>query len=163
MIRDKQVLSLLFIREENLLMINSVQETPLVLASNTANISFENDVLRTRNANCCGFLDHTEGSSLYQIIKAGVYEVSVNANITSATAGVVALAIKLNGEPLQGSEMDSEVTTADTYDNVAATRLIRVCCNSSATITVGSVPTIEGVATVIPTVKDVSLIIKKIA
>ena len=64
-------------------MINSVQETPLVLTSNTSNIFFENDGVRTRNANCCGFLNHSEGSSLYQLTKEGIYEVSVNANITS--------------------------------------------------------------------------------
>lgn len=144
-------------------MINSVQETPLVLSSNTANIPFELDVVRTKNANCCGFLSHTEGSSLYQILKAGIYEISVNANVTSTAAGVVALAIRLNGEQLEGSEMDSEVTTTGTYDNVAATRLVRVCCGANATITVGSVAAIEGVATQIPTVKNVSLIIKKIA
>ena len=139
-------------------MINSVQETPLVLTSNTSNIFFENDVVRTRNANCCGFLNHSEGSSLYQLTKEGIY-----ANITSATAGVVALAIKQNGEQLQGSEMDSEVTTAGTYNNVAATRLVRVCCNASITLTVGSISAVDGVATQVPTVKNVSLIIKKVA
>lgn len=144
-------------------MINSVQEAPLVLTSNIANIPFENDVVRTRNANCCGFLNHSEGSSLYQLTKEGIYEVSVNANITSATAGVVALAIKQNGEQLQGSEMDSEVTTAGTYNNVAATRLVRVCCNASVTLTVGSISAVDGVATQVPTVKNVSLIIKKVA
>lgn len=144
-------------------MINSVQEAPLILASNTANITFENDVLRTRNATCCGFLSHTEGSALFQIIKQGIYEITVNANVTSATAGVVGLAVKLNGEQLDGTEMDSEVTTAGTYDNVASSRLIRVCCNENATITVGSIPFINVVATQVPTVKNVSLIIKKIA
>lgn len=144
-------------------MINSVQEEPLVLTSNLSNITFDHDVVRTRNANCCGFLSHTRGSALFQIIKEGIYEISVNANVTSTATGVVALAIKLNGEQLEGSEMDSEVTTAGTYDNVSATRLIRVCCNANASITVGSIATIEGVATQIPTVKNVSLIIKKIA
>lgn len=142
-------------------MINSVQELPLVLTSNTDNISFATDVLRTRCANCCGFLNHTMGSALYQITKPGIYEISYNANITSTTAGVVGLAIRLNGEELDGSEADTEITTVGNYENVSASRLIRVCGNGSATITVGSVPTIDGTATQIPTVKNVSLIITR--
>lgn len=34
--------------------INSVQETAVTLANNSANIAFSSDVLRTRSANCCG-------------------------------------------------------------------------------------------------------------
>lgn len=43
-------------------MINSVQETALTLASNTDNISFSSDVVRTRSANCVcnGWLNHSD-------------------------------------------------------------------------------------------------------
>ena len=57
-------------------MINSVQETALTLASNTANIPFSSDVVRTRSANCCGgWLNHSIGSTQYQLIEPGIYEI----------------------------------------------------------------------------------------
>lgn len=144
-------------------MINSVQETALTLASNSSNIPFSSDVVRTRNANCCGFLNHSAGSTQYQITEPGIYEIMFNTNVTSATAGQTALAIKSNGETLSGTEMDYTVATANVYANVGANRLIRVCGNGSTTITVGSIPNVGAVVTEIPTIKNASLIIKKIA
>lgn len=146
-------------------MINSVQETNLTLASNTANIPFASDVVRTRSANCVcgGWLNHSVGSTQYQITKAGIYEIMFNGNVTSATAGATALGINANGELLSGTEMDYTVATANTFGNVSANRLIRICGNGSTTITVGSLPTSEATATQIPIVKNASLIIKKIA
>lgn len=143
-------------------MINSVQETALTLASNTANIPFASDVVRTRSANCCGWLNHSAGSTQYQITKPGVYEIMFNANVTSAAVGITSLGINANGELLSGTEMDYTVATANAYGNVSANRLIRVCGNGSTTITVGSVPTVGATATQIPTVKNASLIIKRI-
>lgn len=144
-------------------MINSVQETALTLASNTANISFGADVVRTRSANCCGFLNHSVGGTQYQITSPGIYEIMFNTNVTSATAGVTALGIKANGELLSGTEMDYTVATANTYGNVSANRLVRICGNGSTTITVGSLATSDATATQIPIVKNSSLIIKKVA
>ena len=144
-------------------MINSVQETALTLTSNIANIPFASDVVRTRSANCCGWLNHSAGSTQYQITEPGIYEVMFNTNVTSATAGITGLGIKANGELLSGTEMDYTVATANTYGNVSANRLIRICGNGSTTITVGSIPTVETTATQIPTVKNASLVIKKVA
>lgn len=143
-------------------MINSVQETALTLASNVANIPFSSDVVRTRSANCCGWLNHSAGSTQYQITEPGVYEIMFNTNVTSATVGITGLGIKANGELLSGTEMDYTVATANTYGNVSANRLIRVCGNGSTTITVGSIPTVEATATQIPVIKNASLIIKRI-
>ena len=144
-------------------MINSINDTVLVLSSNTANIPFSTDVVRTRSANCCGWLNHATGSTQYQITESGVYEILFNTNVTSADTGVVALGIEANGELLSGTEMDYTVATADAYGSVSANRLIRVCGNGSTTITVGSLATSGTTATQIPTVKNSSLIIKKIA
>lgn len=144
-------------------MINSVQDTALVLSSNTANIPFATDVVRTRSANCCGWLNHAVGSSQYQLTEPGIYEIQFNTNVTSTTTGVVALGIEANGELLSGTEMDYTVATADAYGSVSANRLIRVCGNGSTTITVGSLATSGTTATQIPTVKNSSLIIKKVA
>lgn len=144
-------------------MINSINDTALVLSSNTANIPFSTDVVRTRSANCCGWLNHATGSTQYQITESGIYEILFNTNVTSADTGVVALGIEANGELLSGTEMDYTVATADAYGSVSANRLIRVCGNGSTTITVGSLATSGTTATQIPTVKNSSLIIKKIA
>ena len=146
-------------------MINSVQETALTLASNTSNIAFPSDVVRTRSANCVcgGWLNHSTGSTQYQLTEAGIYEVMFNTNVTSDTVGVIALGIKANGEVLSGTEMDYTVTTANAYGNVSTNRLIRICGNGSTTITVGSLATSGTTATQIPVVKDSSFIIKKVA
>lgn len=144
-------------------MINSINDTALVLASNTANIPFSLDVVRTRSANCCGWLNHATGSTQYQITEPGIYEIQFNTNVTSTATGVVALGIKSNGELLSGTEMDYTVATAGAYGNVSANRLIRVCGNGSTTITIGSLALSGTTATQVPTVKNSSLIIKKLS
>ena len=142
---------------------NSVQETAITLASNTSNIPFATDVVITRSASCCGWLNHRAGSTQYQITMPGLYEVRFNANVTSATAGDVALGIKSNGELLSGTEMDYTVATANAYGNVSANRQFRICGNGSTTITVGSLASNGTTATQIPLVKNASLIIERIA
>lgn len=144
-------------------MINSINDTALVLSSNTANIPFSTDVVRTRSANCCGWLNHATGSTQYQITEPGIYEIQFNTNVTSTATGVVALGIKSNGELLSGTEMDYTVATASAYGNVSANRLIRVCGNGSTTITIGSLALSGTTATQIPTIKNASLIIKKLS
>lgn len=149
-------------------MIQAIQITPEVLTSNTDNINFDIVDLRSRSASCCGWLQYTPGSSDFTIIGGGTFEVSFNANVTSTTAGQVALALKTStGSDVEGTEVDVPITTANVYNNVAFTKLIRVCPRVNTTISVGSLPAIGGVtpavATQIPTVKDANLIIKKIS
>lgn len=146
-------------------MINSINDVATTLYANTANIPFTSDVLRTRSANCVcgGWLNHNTGSTQYQITSPGIYEIMFNTNVTSATAGAVALGIKANGELLSGTEMDYTVATANAYGNVSVNRLIRICGNGSTTITVGSLPTSDTTDTQIPIIKNANLIIKKVA
>lgn len=74
--------------------IQAVNEPETALSSNTASLPFAVVDLRTRCAiNCQGFMNHNEGSALFSILEGGTYEVTFNANITSATAGNVALRI----------------------------------------------------------------------
>lgn len=143
-------------------MINSVQETALALTSNTSAVTFANDVVRTGSATCCGWLQHDTGSSQFQILKPGIYEILYSSNITSATSGIVGLAIFVNNVPLTGTEMDETIATTNEYTNIATSRLIRVCPGASTIITVASVPSIDTTATQIPTIKNASLIIKKV-
>lgn len=79
--------------------IQSVREMPISLTNNTASITFTDDDVRSRSANCrCnGWLQHNEGSPLYQILDGGYYEVDFNANVSSSTAGIVALALFQDG------------------------------------------------------------------
>jgi len=74
--------------------IQAIQEPEITLTSNTASVPFALVDLRTRSAiNCNGWMNHNEGSALFSILEGGIYEVTFNANITSATAGNVALAL----------------------------------------------------------------------
>lgn len=114
--------------------INTVEQT--VLPNN--NVIFNTDVVRTKSANCCGWLTRSNGSGLYQITKPGLYRIDFNANITSAVAGPVSFAIKSNGEILGGSQMIF-TAAANATENVSAFRYIRVCCGGSTTISVGNV------------------------
>lgn len=148
-------------------MIQAVQITPEALTSNTDNINFDTVDLRSNSANCCGWLQYMPGGSEFTIIGGGTFEITFNANVTSATAGQVALALKTStGTDIEGTEVDTQVTTANTYRNVAFSKIIRVCPRVNTTIAVGSLPAVGGVTpavvTQIPTVKDANLIIRKI-
>lgn len=150
-------------------MIQSVLEPITVLTSNTSTITFTDDDVRSRRANCCGWLQHDEGSPIYKILEGGLYEVSFNANVTSATAGTVALGLYQDGILIPGTTVIAEVATAGDYYNVSFDKLIKICCRGDASLTVASVPnvltgaTLPGtpVVTEIPVVQNANLIITK--
>ena len=152
-------------------MIQTLQITPEILTSNTDNINFNTIDVRGRSANCCGWLQYMNGGSDFTIIGGGTFEISFNANVTSDTAGIVALALKsATGTDVEGTEVDAEITTAGNYVNVSFNKLLKVCPRVNTTIAVGSLPsTITGTTTLtttetqIPVVKDANLIIRKIA
>ena len=154
-------------------MIESIQELPILLTSNSATITFSVDDIRTRSANCCndGWLQHQQGSPLYQVLDGGYYEISFNSNISSATAGIVALGLYQDGILVPGTTVASTITAAGDVDNVKFTKIIRVCGRANATLTIASVPTVPdftdltaaGVATQTPIIANANIIIKKIA
>ena len=141
-------------------MIQSVNEQIQILTSNTSTLSFVNDDIRSRNANCCGFLQHDEGSPLYKLLDGGVYEVSFNANVTSTTAGTVALGLFQDGILIPGTTVIAEVATAGDYYNVSFDKLIKICCRGDATLTIASVPNVLTGATLpgTPTVTEIPVI-----
>ena len=153
-------------------MIQSTNEAIQILPTNTSDITFANDELRTRSATCSGWLNHTEGTSQYTILgnnnccQPAVYEVTFNANVSGATAGPIEISLKENGTPVVGASVN-EVVTPDEYQNVAFTKLIRLCPRENVTLTIGSVPAVSGVIpaieTVAPTVKNANLIIRKLS
>lgn len=150
-------------------MIQSVLEPITVLTSNTSTITFINDDVRTRKANCCNWLQHSEGSPIYKILEGGIYEVSFNANVTSATAGTVALGLFQDGILIPGTTVIAEVVTAGDYYNVSFDKLIKICCRGDASLTIASVPNVltgaalpgTPVVTEIPVVQNANLIITK--
>ena len=149
-------------------MIQALQIQPETLTSTTDNLNFSTIDLRSRRANCCGWLQYMNGGSEFTIIGGGTYKISFNANITSATAGNVALALKSGtGTDVEGTEMDVVVDTANDYSNVSFTKLIRLCPRVNTTIAIGSLAAIGGITPVeeteIPIIKDANLIIEKIA
>ena len=147
-------------------MIQALQITPEVLTSNTDNINFDTVDLRSRTANCCGWLQYMPGGSDFTIIGGGTFKISFNANVTSPV-GQGAIALKTApGSDIEGTEMDFNTTTEGVYKNISFTKIIRVCPRVNTTISVGSLASIGGVTPVvteIPTIKDANLIIEKIA
>ena len=141
-------------------MIQSVNEQIQILTSNTSTLLFVNDDIRSRNANCCGFLQHDEGSPLYKLLDGGVYEVSFNANVTSATAGTVALGLFQDGILIPGTTVIAEIATAGDYVNVSFDKLIKICCRGDASLTMASVPSVLTGATLpgTPTVTEIPVI-----
>ena len=123
-------------------MIQSVLEQFTILTSNSSALSFTNDDVRSRRANCCGWLQHTEGSPLYKILEGGLYEVSFNANISSATSGPVALGLYQDGVLIPGTTVIAQVTTSGDFFNVSFNKLIKVCCRGDANLTIASVPSV---------------------
>ena len=152
-------------------MIQNVNENIEVLTSNSSAVSFTNDDIKTRRANCyCnGWLQHNEGSPIYKILEGGIYKVSFNANVTSATAGTVALGLYQDGILIPGTTVIAEVVTAGDYYNVSFDKLIKICCRGDASLTVGSVrsvltgATLPGTPTVteIPVIQNANLSITK--
>ena len=141
-------------------MIQSVNESIEVLASNSSTISFLNDDVRTRKANCCNWLQHNEGLPIYKILEGGIYKVSFNANVTSATAGTVAIGLFQDGILIPGTTVIAEVVTAGDYYNVSFDKLIKICCRGDASLTIGSVPSVLTGATLpgTPTVTEIPVI-----
>lgn len=150
-------------------MIENVIETITPLTSNSSPLIFNEVGIRTRSANCCGWLQHDDISPIYKILEGGIYEVSFNANVTSATAGTVALGLYQDGILVSGTTMIAEVVTAGDYYNISFDKIIKICCRGDASLTVASVPTVLTGATLpavattteIPVVQNVNFSITK--
>ena len=123
-------------------MIQSILEQFTILTSNSSAINFTEDDVRTRKANCCGWLQHNEGSPLYKILEGGMYEVSFNANVSSATAGTVALGLYQDGVLIPGTTVIATIATAGDFLNVSFDKLIEVCCRGDANLYIASVPSV---------------------
>ena len=142
-------------------MIESVITTPLTLTTNNSVVTFSVDDLRTKGAQCCGWLQHTQGSPLYKILEGGIYEIDLSATLTSATAGIIALGLYQDGI-LIPSTISAETVTAGGLANISFSKKIRVCCNGNTTLTIASVPSVFAGATPTATDTQVPIIINGI-
>ena len=142
--------------------IQAVQEPEITLTSNTASLTFSIVDLRTRSAiNCQGWMNHNEGSALFSILEGGVYEITFNANVTSATAGNVGLALFADGVQVNGTEMDEVITTAGDWQNVGFNKKVRVCCKGTVNLAIASVPTTTYSGAGAPVITDTQIPIIK--
>lgn len=135
-------------------MIQSLIEAPIALTSNSSPINFTTDSIKGRGATCTGWLQHMQGSPIYKILEGGLYEITFNANVTSATAGPVALGLYQDGVLVPGTTVIETVVTPGDYSNVAFNKKIKVCCRGDASLSVASVPSILTGATLPGTATD---------
>ena len=114
--------------------------TPLI--SNTSSVVFQDDCIRTKSCQGNGWLCHNRGSANYDIVCGGLYEIDFNASVSSAEAGVIALALFSNGEEIAGTRMIETIAAADDYANIGINKKIKVCCNGNANISVRAIPAV---------------------
>lgn len=142
--------------------IQAINEPEITLTSNTATLPFTTVDLRTRSAiNCASWMNHNEGSALFSILDGGVYEVTFNANVTSATAGQVALALFADGVQVAGTEMDATIATAGDFENISFDKKIRVCCKGTVNLAITSLPTVTYSGGATPTITPTQIPIIK--
>ncbi len=142
-------------------MINSVNVAVQTVLSN-GSVLFGIDRVRSRRCgDCRGWLYHDLGSGQFTLTNRScrdmVFEIMYNMNVTSATAGAVPFVIQSNGEAVGGTEMDTTIATANTYQSVSANTLVKVPAGGSIAITVKNISALTAL------VKDANIIIKKIA
>ena len=151
-------------------MIESIQELPVTLVNNEAFITFSVDDIRTRSANCCnGWLQHREGSPLYQLLECGYYDVTFKTIVSSSTAGVVALGLYEDGILSPGTITAATITAAGDVMTLTFNTVLQVCGKGNTTIAVGSVSSVPdftnlsgpGITTQTPIIASANLVINK--
>jgi len=147
-------------------MIESRIVLPVTLTANNGVVTFQVDDLRTRSAsNCNGWLCHTEGSPIYKLRQCGVYDVQLTANIIGPTVNTYSLGILEDG--VVTAQGDQTIRTAGDVANISVQKEVKVCCNSSTSISIASVQsTLTGTtptatATGVPIITSATLTITK--
>lgn len=156
-------------------MIQSIQEAPITLTSNTDKIIFDDVDEQDKSATPCGWLCHQTGSPLYQLLgnngcpcKTEKYLVNFNANVSGSIAGTpVAIALYEDGVVVPGTTAIATITAANDIYNISFNKIISVCPRVNSTISVGSVgtipnladPTSAGIETQAPTILNANFVI----
>lgn len=125
-------------------MIQSYIQSPIVtLLTNDSPVAFQEDDIRTnsaKNCNSCSWLCHSEGNPLYKINKGGLYHVTFTADVSSATAGVVAFGLYLDGVLLPGASAVTTLAAAGDYANISINKEVYIC--REGTLTIQAIPTV---------------------
>lgn len=85
-------------------------------------VDFDTNVVKSA-CNC--LIQHVASGDTVEVRQAGVYEVSVNANVTPTDAGEITLQLLNNDSVVSGAQCTS-TGVASTTENMAFTSLIRV-------------------------------------
>ena len=142
--------------------IQAVQEPEILLSSNTASLPFAVVDIRTASANnCVSWMNHNEGSAIFSLLAGGYYEVDFNVNVTSATAGTVALGLFADGVLVPGTEMDAVIATPGDFENISFSKVIRACCKGTVNLSINSLPTVTYSGGATPVITDTQIPIVK--
>ena len=128
-------------------MIETIINEPLVLPSNASPLVFDATDVRTRCAFCCngGWLDYQNGNPNFKIFGngyTGYYDVEFSASVSSATAGVVAVALFQDGVMIPDTVRAVTIAAADDYETISFDKKLRVCPRGTTNISVQSVPSV---------------------
>lgn len=137
-------------------MINSIAQATQSVAVN-GDVVFTSSPVRTKSSTSpCGWLQHTDGTATFALLKAGIYEVVYNADITSTDTGQASLVLENNGNAIAGTQSIYTIATASALGNVGASTLVYVPCGSQAVIT------LVNNSTIALNVQDANITIKKL-
>lgn len=119
-------------------MINAINTNPAQTVNAGANVLFDGTNVRTGSCKPCqGWLNFsTLNSGIFEITKAGIYEIHFNANVSPTVAGQITVNLTNAGENIIGGEMQTAGTTVGTFENIAAEILVQVPCNCCDIFTV---------------------------
>jgi len=126
-------------------MIETIINEPLALPSNASPITFDETDIRTRCATCCGWLDYSNGNPNFKIFGngyTGYYDVEFSASVSTATPGVVAVALFQDGVIIPDTIRAVTIAAADDYETVFFDKKLRLCPRGTTNISVQSVPSV---------------------
>ena len=126
-------------------MIETIINEPLALPSNASPITFDETDIRTRCASCCGCLYYSNGNPNFKIFGngyTGYYDVEFSASVSTANAGVVAVALFQDGVIIPDTIRAVTIDAADDYETISFDKKLRVCPRGTTNISVQSVPSV---------------------
>lgn len=100
-------------------MLNAI--TPL-----SQTVAVNQPILYASNRISCGATKHEPGSGSVLLTKPGVYRVTFEGNVSTATAGPIVLNIVADGEVVPSTQVNLTATANDLY-SVSRSTYIRVC------------------------------------
>ena len=126
-------------------MIETIINEPLALPSNASPITFDETDIQTRCATCNGWLEYSNGNPNFKIFGngyTGYYDVEFSASVSTANAGVVAIALFQDGVIIPDTIRATTIDAADDYETISFDKKLRVCPRGTTNISVQSVPSI---------------------